>query len=110
MPQSHVRGELVFRRIEPAQDLRGALGEQSPRIGQPDTASGALDELGPRFRLEPGEVMADRRLGVVEFPRSTSHRTVPGYRGEHPEPRHVQHDPSIDVFDSSPYASIDVLI
>jgi hypothetical protein len=94
--QAAVDREFVLGRVETAYDFRGALGEQAARVGQPDPAPGTLDELSAGFRLEPGEVVADRGLRVVERVGRGRHRAVPGHSDQHAEPRNVQHDLTID--------------
>ena len=73
-----------------------ALGEQPPGVGEPDAASGPLDELGPCLRLEPRQVVADRRLRVVQRMRRCGHRAVPGDGHQDAEPGDVQHVLTID--------------
>jgi hypothetical protein len=99
-PQAHVRGQLVLRGVQPAQDLLGPFRQQPARVGQPHAAAGPLGQQGPGLGLEPGQVVAHRRLGVVERPGSRGHRAVPGYRDEHAKPGHIQHPASIDPLDS----------
>jgi hypothetical protein len=41
-----VRGELLGGGVEAFDDVGGPLGEQPARLGEPDAAPGALDELG----------------------------------------------------------------
>ena len=91
LPQADVRGQFGLGGVEAAEDLLGALGEQAARVGEPDPAAGSLHQLRARFRLQPGHVMADRRLSVVERLRRGGHRTVPGDSDEHPEPGGIQH-------------------
>jgi hypothetical protein len=98
-PQPAVGGELVLGGVEAPDDLGGALGEQLPRVRQADAPPGALHELGAGLGLQPGQVMADRGLGVVEGAGRGGHRAVPGHRDEHAEPRYVQHGPTIDGAD-----------
>ena len=98
-PQAHVRGELVLRGIQPAQDLLGPFRQQPAGVGQPDPAAGPLGQQRPGLGLEPGQVMAYRGLGVVEGPGRSGHRAVPGHRDEHAEPGHIQHSAIIDPLD-----------
>ncbi len=85
--------QLVLGRVEAADDLDRPLGQQPPRVGQPDAAPGPLDQLGARLRLEPRQVVADRRLRVVQRVRRRRHRAVPGHGDEDAEPRDVEHGP-----------------
>jgi len=100
-PQAGEHRELVLRRVQAAEHLDGPLGEQPPRIGQPDAAPGPLDELRAGLRLKPGEVMTDRRLRVVQRVGGRGDRSVPGHGDQHAQPRHIQHGPTIDAIDRS---------
>jgi hypothetical protein len=91
--------ELVLRRVEAADHLGGPLGEQPSRVGEPDATPGPLHELGARLRLKPRQVMADRRLGVVQRVGRRGDRPVPGDGHQHAEPRYIQHGPTIDAVD-----------
>jgi hypothetical protein len=98
-PQAGEHRELVLGRVEAADHLGGALGQQPPRVGEPDAAPGPLDQLSAGLRLEPGQVMADRRLGVVQRVRRRGDRSVPGHRDQHTKPGYIQHGPTIDAVD-----------
>ncbi len=89
--QADVRREFGLGGFEPAQDLLGALGEKPARVGQPDPAARPLHQLRAGLGLEPGHVMANRRLGVIQRLSRRRHGPVPGDRDEHPEPGGVQH-------------------
>jgi len=91
--------EFVLRRVKPADHLDRPLREQPPRVGEPDAAPGPLDKLGAGFRLEPGQVMADRRLRVVQRVGRRGNRSVPGDGHQHAEPRYIQHASTIDTID-----------
>jgi Uma2 family endonuclease len=97
--QPRVRGQLVFRRVQPAEDLGRPVGEQPPGVGEPDAPAGPLDQLGPGLRLQPGQMMAHRRLRVVEGPGRGGHRPVPGHRDEHAQPGHIEHLLTIEQCD-----------
>jgi hypothetical protein len=99
LPQPDVRRELVLRRVQPADDLLGPLGQQPARVGEPNAPARPLQQPGSGLGLQAGYVMADRRLRVVQRARRRCHRAVPGHRDEHAEPGHVQHAPSIDRLD-----------
>jgi len=101
LAQPHVRRKLVLRRVQPADDLLGPLGQQPAGVGQPHSPARALQQPGAGLGLQPGDVMADRRLGVIQRPRRGGHRSVPGHRDQHAQPGHVQHGPSIDRLDYS---------
>jgi len=98
-PQPGEDRELVLRRVEPADHLDGPLGEQPARVGQPDSAPGPLDQLRSGLRLEPGQMVADRGLRVVQCVRRGGHRAVPGNSDQHAESRNVQHALTIDGVD-----------
>src|SRR5205085_12407276 len=68
--------------------------QQPAGLGQPDPPAGPLQQLRPRLALEPTEVVADRRLRVVQLARRGGDRSVAGDRVEHTQPGDVQH-PSI---------------
>ena len=51
-PQSADRGELVLRRLDPAEDLRRPLRQQLTGRRQSDAAPGALRQRKPHLRLE----------------------------------------------------------
>jgi hypothetical protein len=70
-PQPGVGGELALGRVQPADDLGGPLREQPAGVGKPDPAPGPLNELGAGLGFQPGKMMADRWLGVVELLRVT---------------------------------------
>jgi len=93
---SAVGRELVLGRVEAADDLGGALGEQPAGVGQPDATPGPLDELDAGFGLEAGQVMADRGLCVVQRVCRRGHRAMPGDGDQHAKPRYVQHGLTID--------------
>ena len=98
-PQPGEDRELVLGRVETADDLDGPFGEQPARVREPDAAPDPLDELGARLRLEPGQVVADRGLRVVQRVRRRGHRPVPGHGDEHAEPGYVQHGLTIEAID-----------
>ena len=99
--QSGVGGQLVLGGVQPADHLGGPLGEQPSGVGEPDPAARPLDQLGPGLGLQPGQVVAHRRLRVVERPRRGGDRTVPGHGDQHAQPGHVEHAPTIDRADRS---------
>ncbi len=99
LPLPDVRGQFVLCRVQPAQDLLGPPGQQAPRVGQLDAPAGPLHQPGAGLGLQPGEVVADRRLGVIERPGGRGHRAVPGYGGQDPQPGHVQHAAMIGLLD-----------
>jgi hypothetical protein len=85
-PQAHQRGQLRAGRIHAADDLGGAAREQLTVRGEPDAPPHPLDEPGAGLGLEAGEVMADRRLRVVQVLRGLGDRAVGGDRREHSKP------------------------
>jgi hypothetical protein len=96
-PQPGVGGQFVLGGVQPADHLGGALGEQSPGVGQPDAPARPLDQLDAGLSLQPGQVVAHRRLRVVECSRRGRDRAAPGHRDQHAQPRNVKHAPTIDA-------------
>jgi hypothetical protein len=47
--------------------------------------------LAPRLGLKPGEVVADRRLRVLQLTGGGSHRAVAGDREQDAQPRDIEH-------------------
>ena len=76
--QPDVGGQLGVGGIDPPDDLGGAVGEQLPGLGEPDAAPDPLQQLRAGLGLEPGEVVADRRLRVVQLLRGRGDRSVAG--------------------------------
>ena len=76
--QADVGGELRVGGVDAADDLRGAVGQQLPGLGEADPAADPLQELRAGLGLEPGEVVADRGLGVVQLLRRRGDRPVAG--------------------------------
>jgi len=74
--QPDVGGQLRAGGIDPPDDLGGAVGQQPAGRGEPDPPADALQQLRAGLGLEPGEVMGDRRLGVVQLPRRRGDRSV----------------------------------
>ena len=72
--QAHVGRELILSRVEPAEDLLGPLSQQPPSVGEPDSAAGPLGEQRTSFGFQPGQVVADRGLRVVQCPRRGGHQ------------------------------------
>ena len=65
--QPHQGRELCGRRVDAADDLRGAVGQEPARLGQADPATDLLEQLGAGLGLEPGQVVAQGRLGVAQL-------------------------------------------
>ena len=95
--QSDMGVELCGRRIHAPEDLRRPLGEHPARLGQTDAAPHPLDQLCPGLRLQPGDVVADRGLRVVQLAGGGSHRSVAGDRREHTEPIEVEHSSTVSM-------------
>ena len=89
--EADVGGELRARGVDPADDLRRPVREQLPGRREPDAAADPLEELRARLRLEPREVVADRRLRVVQLLRGRGHRAVAGDRVDHAQAVDVEH-------------------
>jgi long-chain acyl-CoA synthetase len=96
---SDVRGKFGLRGVQPPDDLLGPLGEQPPGVGQPYAAARPLQQPGPGLGLQPGDVVADRGLGVVQRLGRGGDRAVPGHGDQDAEPGHVQHSSTIDCLD-----------
>src|SRR5439155_11012810 len=96
-PQPAVRGQLRLGDVQPPEYLLGPLGEHPPGLGQPDAAPDPLDQPRAGLALQPGQVVADRRLGVAQLVGGGGDRAVPGHGGEHPQSGHVQHRANISV-------------
>ncbi len=80
--QADLGGELGGRRVDPAHDLGGPVGQQPPLRRQPDATTDPLDELGAGGGLQAGQVVAHRRLRVVQLAGRLGHRPVPGDGGQ----------------------------
>src|SRR6266487_5084957 len=86
-----MRGKLHAGGIDPPDDLRGAVGQQLPGLGEPDPAADPLQQLRAGLGLEPGEVVADRWLGVVQFSRRRGDRSMARDGVDDAQPSDVQH-------------------
>ena len=66
------RGHVRLGGGEPGHDRVGVTAQQAARVGERDRArpAGPLDELRADDLLEPGDLLADRRLRVAELDRS----------------------------------------
>ena len=84
-------GELGVGAFDPPEDLGRPLGQQLPGRGEPDPAPGPLQQLRSGLGLEPGEMVADRRLRVVELLRRRGDRAAPREGFEDAQPGDVQH-------------------
>jgi hypothetical protein len=89
--QSHVGGELRAGGIDAADDLGGAVGQQLPGGGEPNPAADPLQQLRAGLGLEPGEVVGDRRLRVVQLLRRRGDRPVARDRVDDAQPVDVEH-------------------
>ncbi len=69
-------GELRVGGIDASDDLGRAVGQQLPGLGEPDSAADPLQQLRAGLGLEPGDVVGDGRLGVVQLPRRRGDRSV----------------------------------
>jgi hypothetical protein len=95
--QAHVGGQLGAGGVDAPDDLGGALGQQPPGGGEPDPAAHALQQLRAGLRLEPGEVVGDRRLRVVQLLRRGGHRSVACDGVDDAEPIDVQHSSTLSM-------------
>jgi hypothetical protein len=73
-----VGGQLGVGGIDPPNDLARPIGQQLPCLGEPDAPPDPLQQLRAGLGLEPCEVVADRRLRVVQLLRSCGDRSVSG--------------------------------
>ena len=71
--QSRVRGQLVFRGVQAAQYFGRPVREQAPGLGEPDAPPRPLDQPDAGLGLQTGQVVAHRRLRVVELPGGGGH-------------------------------------
>jgi hypothetical protein len=94
-----VRVQSAAGRIHATQDLRRAFGEHDAGLRQPDAASDPLHELRAGLRLEPRDVVADRRLRVVQLARGGRDRTVAGDGGEDAQTVEVEHSSTVSMGD-----------
>ena len=95
--QPDVCGELGVGDLEPPEDLGRPAGQQLPGGGEPDAAPGPLQQLRAGLGLEPGEVVADRRLRVVELLRRRGDRAEPREGVEDAQSSDVQHASSLSM-------------
>jgi hypothetical protein len=95
--QPHVGRQLRAGRVDPADDLGGAVGQQLPGRRQPDTAADPLQQLRAGLGLEPGEVVRDRRLGVVQLLRRRGDRPEARDGIDDPQAVHVQHSSTLSM-------------
>ena len=76
-------GQFRRRRVDPADDLGCPVGQQAAGRGEPDPAADPLDQLGTELRLQPGQLMADRRLGVLQLLGGRGDRPLPPHGVDH---------------------------
>jgi hypothetical protein len=70
-------GQFRRGRVDPADDLGRAVGQETTGLGEPDAAAHPLQQRRTRLGLQPGQVVADRRLRVVQLPGGRGDRPVP---------------------------------
>jgi len=92
-----VRGQLGVRRLDASDDLGGPVGEQLAGLSEADAASDTLQELRARLRLQPREVVADRRLRVVQLLRRLGDGSMTGHRVDDAQARDVQHASTLSM-------------
>jgi hypothetical protein len=83
-----VGGEL---RVDASDDLGRAVREQLPRLGQSDAAADPLQQLCAGLGLEPGEVVGDRGLGVVQLLGGRGDRSVARDGLDDAQPSGIEH-------------------
>ena len=82
LPLLDVCGQLPLGGVQPAQDLLRPPGEQAARVGQPDAPPRTLGQPGTGLGLQARQVVAHRRLGVVERPGRGCHRSMLSHRDQ----------------------------
>jgi len=90
-PQADVLGEHRLGGLHPADDLLRALGKQRASLGEPHATADPAQQHRAGLRLQARQVMADRRLRIVQRLGRRGHRAVFGHRGQHPQPGQVKH-------------------
>ena len=68
-----------------------------PAGREPDAAADPLQQLRAGLGLEPGEVVGDRRLGVVQLLRRRGDRSVAGDGVDDAQPVDVQHASTLSM-------------
>ena len=89
--QANLGFEFAGRRLHSAQDLDGSVGQHLPFGSQADPTTDALHELGVDGRFQAREVVAHRRLGVMQLLRRFGHRPASRHGGQDLEMHQVQH-------------------
>ena len=89
------RLELGLRGRQPREHHLGVVDERAARVGQADSAAGAVHERGAGGLLESGDLLGDRGLGVGERLGGGGEGAVLGDRLEDPQLLDVQHNPSL---------------
>jgi len=92
-----VRGQLRAGGIDPPDDLCGAVGQQLSRRGEPDPSTDPLQQLRAGLGLEPGEMVGDRRLRVVQLLRGRGDRSAARDGVDDPQPVDVQHASTLSM-------------
>jgi len=92
-----VRGQLRAGGIDAADDLRRTIGQQLPGRGEPDPSADPLQQLRAGLGLEPGEVMGDRRLGVVQLLSRRGDRSVARDGVDDAQPVDVEHASTVSM-------------
>jgi hypothetical protein len=91
------RGQLLFDGPDPAQDLHGSSSQELTGRGQSYAATDPLGQRHSDVRLESREVVADRRLGVVQLAGGRRNRPVLGDRGQRPQADELEHSSMISM-------------
>jgi hypothetical protein len=95
--QADLCRQLVGRRVDPAQDLGGPVGQQLPFRRQSDPTTDPLNEPDTGGVFQAGQVVTHRRLRVVQHSSRFGHRPVSGDRGQDLEMDQVQHISKISM-------------
>ena len=95
--EADVPGQLRVGGVDAAHDLGRAVREQAAGLGQPDAAADPLEQLRAGLDLEPREVVADRRLGVVQLRRGRRHRAEAADGFQDAQAGDVQHSSMLSM-------------
>jgi hypothetical protein len=86
-----VGGKLGLGSVDSSDDLGRPVSEQLSSVGETDTSADPLQQLRAGLSLEPGQVMAHRRLRVMQRLRCLGDRSVSGDSVDDSKPDQVKH-------------------
>src|SRR4051812_35178641 len=90
-------GELGVGRVDAAEDLRRAVGQQPPGGSEADPASDALQQLRAGLGLQSREVVRHGGLRVAELLRRRGDGFVARDGVEHAQAGHVEHGSTLSM-------------